>query len=158
MLYFVLHSLTPTITMKRKTRKKLAAITNVFSCRVKFLVFAVMICGFPSMVLADHPLPEYHPPRSQNAPVYRSSTPNYVTPPSSERSFFSVPDYTQRKPFEETDVSILSPTTKPLRASMEDDPPFPGDPGDLPVGDGLGFLLLTAAGYALKKRKSFFPH
>ncbi len=53
---------------------------------------------------------------------------------------------------------MLSSTTKPMRAPMEDDPPFPGDPGDLPVGDGLGLLLLAAAGYALKKRKSFFHH
>lgn len=144
------------IAMKTKTRKNLPAIARVFPCRVKFLVFAVMICGFPSILFADQPLPVYHPPRSQQAPVYRPATPYYVTPESSERSSFLVPDYTQRKPFEETDVSILSPTTKHMRASMEDDPPFPGDPGDLPVGDGLGFLLLAAAGYALKKRKSFF--
>ncbi|NLJ21237.1 MAG: hypothetical protein GX429_09020 [Bacteroidales bacterium] len=139
--------------MKTKTRKNLAAIARIFSCRVKFLVFAGLICGFSTMVLADHPLPVYHPPRSYPAPVYRYATPYSVTPESSERSFFSVPDYTQRKPFEETDVSMLSPTTKPMRAPMEDDPPFPGDPGDLPVGDGLGLLLLAAAGYAFYKTK-----
>ena len=137
--------------MKTKTRKNLAAIARIFSCRVKFLVFAGLICGFSTMVLADHPLPVYHPPRSYPAPVYRYATPYSVTPESSERSFFSVPDYTQRKPFEETDVSMLSSTTKPMRAPAEDDPPFPGDPGQMPVGDGLGFLLVAAAGYLIIK-------
>ncbi len=137
--------------MKTKTRKNLAAIARIFSCRVKFLVFAGLICGFSTMVLADHHLPVYHPPRSYPAPVYRYATPYSVTPESSERSFFSVPDYTQRKPCEETDVAMLAPTPNPMRAPMEDDPPFPGDPGDLPVGDGLGFLLLAAAGYLIIK-------
>jgi len=91
---------------------------------------------------------EYHSPTFS---VTVQDTPYSVTPESSERSFFSVPDYTQRKPFEETDVSMLSSTTKPMRAPAEDDPPFPGDPGQMPVGDGLGFLLVAAAGYLIIK-------
>jgi len=110
--------------------------------------------------LVDYPLPVYHSPyrsvRNATTPTYSSTfAVTYPSEANTSASVFAGTDYTQRKPFEETDVSMLSPTTKPMRAPAEDDPPFPGDPGQMPVGDGLGFLLLAAAGYALMKRKSF---
>jgi len=95
---------------------------------------------------------EYHSPTFSVTVQdnYSSSSYNY-----SSTSGFTITDYTQRKPFEETDISMLSSQNRSMRAPAEDDPPFPGDPGQMPVGDGLGFLLLAAAGYALMKRKSF---
>jgi len=53
--------------------------------------------------------------------------------------------YSERVPFEETDQSLLKKPVNNgsviMRASNEDDPGFPGDPGQMPVGDGVWFLL-----------------
>jgi hypothetical protein len=112
-------------------------------------------------VFTAQPLPVYHSPhriaREYPSPTFSFTLQNNYTATDNYSiiSGFTVTDYTQRKPFEETDISMLSSQNRPMRAPAEDDPPFPGDPGQMPVGDGLGFLLLAAAGYALMKRKSF---
>jgi len=108
-------------------------------------------------VFTGRPLPVYHSShrivREYHSPTFSvtvqdnySSSYNY-----SSTSGFTITDYTQRKPFEETDISMLSSQNRPMRAPAEDDPPFPGDPGQMPVGDGLGFLLVAAAGYLIIK-------
>lgn len=105
-----------------------------------------------------HPLPVYRSPH-HTAREYQSPTFSFTIPDNytssynnySSSSGFTVTDYTQRKPFEGTDISMLSSQNRLMRAPAEDDPPFPGDPGQMPVGDGLGFLLLAAAGYLIIK-------
>ncbi len=109
-------------------------------------------------VFVAHPLPMYRSShrtaREYPSPAFSFTMPDtYTSDNYSLTSGFTVADYTQRKPFEETDVSMLSSQNRPMRAPAEDDPPFPGDPGQMPVGDGLGFLLLAAAGYAFYKTK-----
>lgn len=112
-------------------------------------------------VFSVQPLPVYHSPyhsvRRNQSPTFSFTVPDAYLSDNysnySNTSGFTVVDYTQRKPFEETDVSMLSSQNRPMRAPTEDDPPFPGDPGQMPVGDGLGFLLLAAAGYAFYKMK-----
>lgn len=108
-------------------------------------------------VFTGQPLPVYRSPH-RTAREYPSPTfsftlqDNYTaTDNYSIISGFTITDYTQRKPFEETDISMLSSQNRSMRAPAEDDPPFPGDPGQMPVGDGLGFLLVAAAGYLIIK-------
>lgn len=59
---------------------------------------------------------------------------------------FTPNDYTQRTPFSE----IMGPMRSAASAD-EDDPGFPGDPGNLPIGDGTLFLLFFATLYAVFK-------
>lgn len=72
-------------------------------------------------------------------------------------------DYSNQTPFQEVNSTSTTPNypyfepTKPMRTSSstnEDDPDFPGDPGQMPLSDGVWFLLGTAAAYAIYKKKS----
>jgi len=60
----------------------------------------------------------------------------------------------QKVTVENTSINPTQSAPNGTEANNEDDPPFPGDPGQMPVGDGLWFLLGSVAVYALLKRRN----
>ena len=56
--------------------------------------------------------------------------------------------YSERKPFDNEQASFEA---RPQRAPFSGDPPFPSDPGDMPLGPGNWALVMLGAIYALYK-------
>lgn len=56
--------------------------------------------------------------------------------------------YSERKPFDNEQASF---EVRPQRAPFSDNPDFPSDPGDMPLGPGNWALVMLGAIYALYK-------
>ena len=144
--------------MKIYGRKEIHDKKNVFIFFQRIILLFVISFSLSNLVLAEHSLPVYKPQRN-NIPAFRQEIVFFTTKTDGQLSPFSTIDYTKRKPFAETNVSILSLQTKPMHAPAEDDPPFPPDPGQLPIGDGIGFLLCLSLLYAFIRKSSYlFTH
>lgn len=62
--------------------------------------------------------------------------------------------FSERKPFEETQQAN---DINKQRAPFESNPPFPSDPGDMPLGSGTAiFILLSSIYIAIKKRMKLY--
>ena len=64
-------------------------------------------------------------------------------------------DYKLFKPYENNSLLSLSGNTTIIQRAGEVDPPFPGDPGQLPVGKGFWILIGAAVIYSVYIRRYF---
>jgi hypothetical protein len=69
----------------------------------------------------------------------------YITPFTS-KALIAYIDVSDRKPFE--NAITQNQDNGRMSAPFEDDPDFPDDPGDLPVGEGLWIMLLFISIYS----------
>jgi len=110
------------------------------------VIFFLFLCFLQGNASTSQ-LPAYEPFSTSSSAVMNNETNNIAQNENSQ--LFPITDYTQRQPFEEAQHM-----SRPMHAPAEDDPPFPGDPGEmLPVGDGLGCLLIFALGYSIIRYK-----
>ena len=74
---------------------------------------------------------------------------------NSNSNNYSYPDYTNRAPFDGAAPSLVTPTSSAggsviMRATNDDE--LPGDPGQMPLTDGLWLLLGAAVVYTFYKK------
>ena len=87
--------------------------------------------------------PFYRKKTKRNEPENLNTT--YI-PPFASKVLIAYIDVSDRKPFD--DAIAQNQDNGRMGAPFEDDPDFPDDPGDLPVGEGLWIMLLFISIYS----------